>query len=95
MTLELILPSRKSKEVNGCGWLTKTLWSSGGYNFQYKRRKFWRVCLERKNKRNVGYNAILTKVGRAFKGLIWLDVASENYDKKELAEKVKKHFKIR
>lgn len=77
------------------GWLTKIWWSSGGYTFQYKRRKFWRLCLERKGKPNTGYNAVLTKVGKLFKGLIWLDIASEGYDKKELAEKVKKHFKIK
>ena len=95
MATVISLPDSKSKEVNGCGWITPMWWSNGSYSFQYEGKRFWRLCLERKGKPNVGYNATLTQVGKRFKGLIWLDAASQGYDERELAEKVKKHFKVR
>ena len=93
--IKIILPSTKSKVIRGAGQLNKNWWSNGGYDFQYKRRKFWRLCLEREGKPNVGYNAVITKVGDTFKGLIWLDSATSGYTEKELAEKVINYYKIK
>jgi len=93
--IKLVLPSSKSKVIRGAGQLNKIWWSNGGYDFQYKRKKFWRLCLEREGKPNVGYNAVITKVGNTFKGLVWLDNATLGYSDNELAEKVMSYYKIK
>ena len=92
---ELILPSSKSKVIRGAGQLNRKWWSNGGYDFIYKQRRFWRLCLQHEEKVNVGYNTVITKVGNSFKGLIWLDNTTSKYSAKELAEKVIKHFKLK
>lgn len=92
---ELILPSSKSNVIRGAGQLSRKWWSNGGYDFTYRQRRFWRLCLKQEKKVNVGYNTVITKVGKSFKGLIWLDSTTSKYSAKELAKKVIKHFKLK
>jgi len=95
MVIKIVLPENKTKEVTGCGWLNTTWWSNGGYNFQYGGRIFWHLCLEKKGEPNVGYNAIVTKIGKSFKGLIWSDAVAQGHNRDEQTNKVIKYFKVR
>jgi len=92
---KLVLLNSKSKVIRGAGQLNEIWWSNGGYNFQYNRRKFWHLCLEREGKLNIDYNAVIIKIGNTFKGLVWLDNATLGYSDNELAEKVISYYKIK
>ncbi len=86
---KITIPASKANVLTGAGWFTDQWWSNGGYEFTYKRRKFWRACLERDDKPNVGYNAIMTKKDRKFVGIVWTDAATIGHSERELAKAVK------
>jgi len=81
--------------IGSAGWLTSQWWSSGGYEFRYKGRTFWRLCLEHRERQNIGYNACITQVGDAFKGLIWKDSSTMGVNDETLALKVTRALKIK
>ena len=87
---KITIPASKSDVVNGAGWLSDQWWSNGGYEFTHKRKRFWRLCLEKTGMLNVGHNAVITKKDRKFVGIIWTDHATTGHSEKELAETVKR-----
>ena len=84
----LVVPRRRIRSIESAGWLTKHWWSNGGYAFRYKGRTFWRLCLEHRERPNVGYNAVVTQVGNTFRGLVWKDSSTVRWSDKALAQKV-------
>jgi len=85
----------RCQSIESAGWLTPQWWSSGGYVFRYKGRTFWRLCLEHRERPNIGYNAVVTQVGDAFKGLIWKDSSTMGVNDETLALKVTRALKIK
>ena len=88
----ITIPMSKSDTVSSAGWISDKYWSNGSYDFTYNRRRFWRLCLERDDKPNVGYNAVVTKKGRRFVGIVWTDTATVGHDVHKLADAVKRRL---
>ena len=86
---KIFIPREKEKIVGGAGWLSDLWWTSGGFSFEYEGRDYWRLCLERKDEEDVGYNAVVSREDNGFKGLIWKDAFTEGYDVNALAEAIK------
>ena len=82
------ISAKYANAVRGAGWVSVKWWSNGFYDFTYRGTRYYRLCLSHTSRPNIGYNAVVKKIGKGYGGLVWDDTATLGASNQIMAEAV-------